>query len=325
MMITPWRTREGSVYPGAIKIEILKRLDETSALQLADYLNIPISDRRQFRQGEEARGVWEWLEHRGRLGDLFEALRHIGRDDLASVLPPGNPVDLSRGMGVAPVAIALASRGRRAWAPLAIVLLAVMVGGGIFLTCISWRDGNAPVNAEPPSFDRSGFGTAASGVAPTSSNVNRPAAAAAPAGTPALLDPDWPATADPYPCRYEDRPAGKEELSFLCPMLWDSPDVGLREVPVFAGYLTANLTPVNEIDQLIKGKQYFNCQIRGAQYAIGPQPGAAGARHIWWAFTEGDGNQWGFVPEVYLWGGPDFMPDPGLPACQASELTRRGR
>jgi hypothetical protein len=115
-----------------------------------------------------------------------------------------------------------------------------------------------------------------------------------------------------------------EELSYLCPMLWDSPGVELSSVPMFASYTTAGQSTSGAIDALNKGRpQYFTCQIQGARYTLNRSSTVSGAVHDWWALTEGDGDRWGFVPEVYLWGGPDFMPDPGLPTCSADELARR--
>ena len=80
------RTDQPVRYSGQIKIEVCSRLLEDWQ-QLADYLDVPLSDRARFDRGREPQGVWEWLEARGRLADLAGALAAIGRDDLVEVLP----------------------------------------------------------------------------------------------------------------------------------------------------------------------------------------------------------------------------------------------
>jgi hypothetical protein len=72
-------------YPGKVKITVCDRLHDDWS-KLADYLEIPIADRRRFERGREPQGVWEWLQDRGKLGLLEAALSHIGRDDLAAEL-----------------------------------------------------------------------------------------------------------------------------------------------------------------------------------------------------------------------------------------------
>jgi hypothetical protein len=74
---------------GAAKIEISRRLGPDWQ-DVADYFEIPTDQRRGFAPGREPQGVWEWLESRERLLQLAEALRYIGRDDLAEMLtfPP---------------------------------------------------------------------------------------------------------------------------------------------------------------------------------------------------------------------------------------------
>lgn len=61
------------------KLEFFRRIgDEID--ELADYLGIPSY---RLRRGDKpARVVWDWLEDRGEIGKLPEALRAIGRDDL---------------------------------------------------------------------------------------------------------------------------------------------------------------------------------------------------------------------------------------------------
>ena len=72
-------------YSGRDKIAICKRLG-SSWEELADWFEIPTSDRRKFEKGEEARGIWAWLEERNKLQELPEALTFIGRHDLVSLL-----------------------------------------------------------------------------------------------------------------------------------------------------------------------------------------------------------------------------------------------
>lgn len=72
--------------PGTVKIEVLQRL-VYDWQDLADVVGIPAYVRARFERGDEPRGVWEWLEVRGRLGELPGALVRIGRDDLAELLP----------------------------------------------------------------------------------------------------------------------------------------------------------------------------------------------------------------------------------------------
>jgi hypothetical protein len=80
------RVNQPVQYLGQIKIAICSRLLADWS-QLADYLDVPLPDRARFNRGREPQGVWEWLEVRGRLADLAEALVAIGRDDLAELLP----------------------------------------------------------------------------------------------------------------------------------------------------------------------------------------------------------------------------------------------
>jgi nucleoside phosphorylase len=54
--------------------------------ELADYFRIPPNHRKKFDRGREAAGVWEWLEDRGKLGEINVGLKSIGRDDLIGEL-----------------------------------------------------------------------------------------------------------------------------------------------------------------------------------------------------------------------------------------------
>ena len=78
------------IYSGPSKIEFCNRLgDDWKAL--ADYLEIRPADQARFEHGDEAHGIWEWLENRKRLQELPTALQHIGREDLVHVLTDTRP------------------------------------------------------------------------------------------------------------------------------------------------------------------------------------------------------------------------------------------
>ncbi|MBL8259932.1 MAG: hypothetical protein JNM60_09010 [Candidatus Competibacteraceae bacterium] len=53
---------------------------------MADYFEIAPADRGRFERGDEARGIWEWLENRRRLGELPPGLIAIGRRDVVELL-----------------------------------------------------------------------------------------------------------------------------------------------------------------------------------------------------------------------------------------------
>ena len=72
-------------YSGKEKIIICMRLG-SSWEKLADYFEIPTSDQTRFRLGEEARGIWAWLEERNKLQELSEALTFIDRQDILDTL-----------------------------------------------------------------------------------------------------------------------------------------------------------------------------------------------------------------------------------------------
>lgn len=59
---------------------------------LADQLGIPPHEVARFDGGEEARAIWQWLTVRNKLGDLPDALRAIGRHDLADLVDAAIPV-----------------------------------------------------------------------------------------------------------------------------------------------------------------------------------------------------------------------------------------
>ena len=75
----------GRPISGKAKIEICDHVGD-SWKKLADYFQIPPSEQAQFSKGDEARGIWAWLEYRKRLQELPEALGYIDRQDLINVL-----------------------------------------------------------------------------------------------------------------------------------------------------------------------------------------------------------------------------------------------
>jgi nucleoside phosphorylase len=83
---TPQAVRIQSVaFTGKHKIRLCQRLGNGWG-DLADYFDIHPSDRRSFPMGRECQGIWEWLEDRCKLGGLPDALKFIGREDLADSL-----------------------------------------------------------------------------------------------------------------------------------------------------------------------------------------------------------------------------------------------
>ena len=72
-------------YSGRQKLAVCDRLGDSWS-RLAMVLDIPSHDQARFSQGDEGRRIWEWLEIRGRLGELPGALEDIGREDLADIL-----------------------------------------------------------------------------------------------------------------------------------------------------------------------------------------------------------------------------------------------
>ena len=72
-------------YSGKAKIEFYKRLGSKWE-ELADYFEIESNECATFQQGKEGRCIWEWLEQRGRLNKLEDALIEIGREDLVEIL-----------------------------------------------------------------------------------------------------------------------------------------------------------------------------------------------------------------------------------------------
>lgn len=75
------------VFSGPVKVEVCRRLGPDWR-DLADYVGVPVARRATFERGREAQEVWDWLEERGRLGELSAALRKLDRADLAELLGP---------------------------------------------------------------------------------------------------------------------------------------------------------------------------------------------------------------------------------------------
>ncbi|MEV7624090.1 hypothetical protein [Actinoplanes sp. NPDC089786] len=75
-------TRE--TFSGRVKVAFSQRLGDDWR-DIADLLGIPVYSQARFAMGGEARPIWEWLEARGRLAELRDALRAIGRPDLVEL------------------------------------------------------------------------------------------------------------------------------------------------------------------------------------------------------------------------------------------------
>lgn len=78
----PQAVKEETKYlSGKVKICICRNLLD-DWYDLADYFEIPMHHRKRFTQGRECQGIWEWLEARGKLEALIEALKYLEREDL---------------------------------------------------------------------------------------------------------------------------------------------------------------------------------------------------------------------------------------------------
>jgi nucleoside phosphorylase len=77
--------------PGEVRLQFNRRLGDDWR-DLADFLGVPGHQIRSFNRGDEARDLWEWLNVRGRLGELPRALLAVGRADLADLLRQGATV-----------------------------------------------------------------------------------------------------------------------------------------------------------------------------------------------------------------------------------------
>ncbi|MGH3415068.1 MAG: serine/threonine-protein kinase [Actinocrinis sp.] len=73
--------------------------------------------------------------------------------------------------------------------------------------------------------------------------------------------------------------------------------------PVFAA------GTLDQIGSVGGGPQRFYCQSSGAEYSNNA------FRNHWWAWTRSDQGDWGWVNAVYLAGGDNDSPEPGLPYC----------
>ena len=69
--------RDNATFDSSAKLRFIQRIGP-SWKDLADALGIEPYERNRFVHGDEPRPVWEWLQVRGRLGDLRPALSHIG-------------------------------------------------------------------------------------------------------------------------------------------------------------------------------------------------------------------------------------------------------
>ncbi|SPT51847.1 hypothetical protein [Actinomadura madurae] len=78
----PGRDGEPTRFSGKVKLAFVRRLGP-SWQDLSDLLDIPLYIQATFVTGNEARALWEWLEVRNQLNGLEDALREIGREDLA--------------------------------------------------------------------------------------------------------------------------------------------------------------------------------------------------------------------------------------------------
>lgn len=76
-----------SPYNGRNKLDLCDSMGEDWR-RLADYFDIPLSDRDKFKQGWECQNIWEWLERRKKLAGLPDGLRRIKREDLLDNLSP---------------------------------------------------------------------------------------------------------------------------------------------------------------------------------------------------------------------------------------------
>ena len=70
---------------GKAKIAIGDRLLDRWQ-KLATYLEIPLPDQAKFLKGHEPPQLLDWLEQRGRLGDLRDAFNYLGWDDFIGEL-----------------------------------------------------------------------------------------------------------------------------------------------------------------------------------------------------------------------------------------------
>ena len=72
-------------WTGSAKLAYCQRLGNDWR-RLADLLRLEGHETRAFARGDEPRALWQWLEQRGRLGELPGLLQAIKRPDLADEL-----------------------------------------------------------------------------------------------------------------------------------------------------------------------------------------------------------------------------------------------
>lgn len=84
----PVKATGRSGYSGKTKLAFCRRLGD-SWRDLATWLEIPAHDQARFERGDECRALWTWLDDRGRLDELPDALDAIGRGDLADLIRQG--------------------------------------------------------------------------------------------------------------------------------------------------------------------------------------------------------------------------------------------
>jgi len=72
-------------YPGPVRVRVCRAL-ANDWLDVADYFEVPVHQRSAFPQGHEPSQLWDWLESRGRLGELAAALRELGLAHCADML-----------------------------------------------------------------------------------------------------------------------------------------------------------------------------------------------------------------------------------------------
>lgn len=75
-------------------------------------------------------------------------------------------------------------------------------------------------------------------------------------------------------------------------------------------------TPDRRRGTIPQGRNWFVCQWTG------PQKSYRQWTNHWWALTNSDQGGWGWVPVIYLTGGDDDKPVPGLPTCGSAEVGR---
>jgi hypothetical protein len=99
-------------------------------LDLSALLGIPPYERARFPRGDEPLAIWEWLERQRRLGDLPEALKAIGRTDLAGHLTLVTAAEARESPAPTAHEPTPGPRPRRPWLPagvgLAVAVVAVL-------------------------------------------------------------------------------------------------------------------------------------------------------------------------------------------------------